>query len=163
MVKKPLDKFDACEEFLVLVVHCHILVAAMTMLGMTSLDGTPKGEYDLKGNSIKELPEADREKLLNKIVNDLLNNYINFSYNDPHDPSPDKVEAYAKQLLSIGCFYLEFKDGIKEGDGQRVRRCNRYMLPMFLSSGRKNYAIETLNFLLQHDYTLSERQAAELI
>lgn len=37
------------------------------------------------------------------------------------------------------------------------------MLPMFHSSGRKNYAVETLQFLLHHDYLLSEREAAELL
>lgn len=163
VVKKPLDSFDACEEFLILVVHCHIIVAAMTMLGMTSLGDTPKAEYAPKGNSTKTLSEPERRKVLNKITDDLLDGYINISYNNPHDNSRDKVQAYAKQVLSSGCFYLEFRDGIKEGDGQRICRCNRYMLPTFHSSGRKNYAIETLNFLLQHDYILSERQAAELI
>ena len=29
----------------------------------------------------------------------------------------DRVHAYSKHLLSIGCFMLEFKDAIREGDG----------------------------------------------
>ena len=37
------------------------------------------------------------------------------------------------------------------------------MLPMFHSSGRKNYAIESVNLLFQHDFSLSPRQAAELV
>ena len=35
---------------------------------------------------------------------------------------------YSRQLLSIGCFYLEFVDGIREGDGERVHRCWKYLL-----------------------------------
>ncbi len=34
---------------------------------------------------------------------------------------------------------------------------------MIRSSGRKNYALESLNLLVQHDFTLSPRQATELI
>ena len=37
------------------------------------------------------------------------------------------------------------------------------MLPMFVASGRKNYALESLNLLLQHDFLLPPRQAAELM
>ena len=58
---------------------------------------------------------------------------------------------------------MGFRDAIKEGGGLRVLRCYRYMLPMFLSSGRSNYSIETLNLLLQHDFLLSPRLAEELI
>lgn len=34
VVKKPLDNFNACDDFLVLVVKCHILTAAIKMLKM---------------------------------------------------------------------------------------------------------------------------------
>ena len=37
------------------------------------------------------------------------------------------------------------------------------MLPMFHSSGGKNYALESLNLLFEHDFSLSPRQAAELV
>ena len=32
VVKKPLDNFNACDDFFVLVVKCHILTAAMEMV-----------------------------------------------------------------------------------------------------------------------------------
>ena len=75
----------------------------------------------------------------------------------------DQIYSYAKRIISIGCFYLEFRDALKEGDGLRTLRCYRYMLPMFRSAGRTNYAIESFNLLLQHDYILSPRQAEELL
>ena len=37
------------------------------------------------------------------------------------------------------------------------------MLPMFHSSGGKNYALESLNLLFEHDFSLSPWQAAELV
>lgn len=70
---------------------------------------------------------------------------------------------YSKQLLGLGCFYLEFCDAIREGDGERVLRCWRYLLPVFKSSGRKNYSIEVLNMLCQFQYELTPRHAQELI
>ena len=62
-----------------------------------------------------------------------------------------------------GCFYIEYADAIREGDGDRVLRCWRYLLPIFKSSGRTNYSIEALTFLQQQQYLLTPRQSAELV
>ena len=50
-------------------------------------------------------------------------------------------------MLSLGCFYLELSDAIKEGDGERVLR----------------YSVEALNMLCQYQYDFSPRLAQELI
>ena len=63
----------------------------------------------------------------------------------------------------MGCFYIEFADAIKESDGKRVHRCWKYLLPIFKSSGRKNYSIEVLQMLNQVESTLTRRESAELI
>ena len=70
---------------------------------------------------------------------------------------------YSVQLLRMCCLYMEFADAIREGDGGHVLRCWKYMLPIFLASGNKNYACEAANFLLQHTYLLSPRQSAQLL
>jgi L1 cell adhesion molecule like protein len=165
VVKKPLKSFDACEDFLLLTVQCHIIVAAMKMLKMKSLDAIPSSQYAPDGINTWILPDGEREKLLNQITDDFVAMYVDISYNSPHDTSSnnDMVHLYAKQVLSLGCLYMEMKDAVREGDGLRVLRCYRYLLPIFNSSQRKNYSIEILNFLVQHDYSLSERQASELI
>ena len=110
------------------------------------------------------LPDNERESHLSTITKDFVDKYVDINYNSPLGASStDMVELYARQILSLGCLYMEFRDAIREGDGLRVLRCYRYLLPKFRSSGRNNYAIETLNFLIQHDYALSECQANELI
>ena len=43
----------------------------------------------------------------------------------------DEVHRYACLLLSIGCFYLAYKDSIKEGDSKSVLECWRYLIPAF--------------------------------
>ncbi len=70
---------------------------------------------------------------------------------------------YGKKFLGLGCFYLEFSDALKEGDGKRILRCWRYLLPIFKSSGRKNYNIDVLCMLCQFEFELPPRQAQELI
>ncbi len=132
----------------------------MTMLKMSTVHDCPALQYAPDGCNTWTLPKDQREKILNKVL--ISSNYI-LDYNGPKKVSSDMVLLYAKSIFSYGLFYLEFRDGIKEGDGGRVKRCYRYTLPMFVSSGRRNYAIDTLNMLLQHDYVLSERQAKELI
>ena len=75
-------------------------------------------------------------------------------------PSTDFMTLeYAIQIISLGCFYLEYSDAIHEGDGIRVLRCWRYLLPIFWNSGRVNYSNEVLNMLFQHDYSLSPRHS----
>ena len=57
---------------------------------------------------------------------------------------------------------MEFADAIREGDGRRVLRCWKYMVPIFSASGNTNYACEAANLLIQHNYSLSPRMAAQL-
>ena len=55
----------------------------------------------------------------------------------------DLVEGYARQLLSVGIFLLGI---FREGDGEQLLHYWRYMLPMFINAGRKNYSIDPLRF-----------------
>ena len=75
----------------------------------------------------------------------------------------DKVFEYSVQLLCLYCIYMEFSDAIREGDGVRVLRSWKYMLPIFSASGKKNYACEAANLLLQHTCMLSPRLSAQLL
>ncbi len=56
-----------------------------------------------------------REKTLLQISTDLVDKFVNFSFNCSDDDvksSEDDVFQYAKGLLSLGCFYLEYSDSI---------------------------------------------------
>ena len=64
-----------------------------------------------------------------------MDKFVDFSYHqDPisHDISDDNVRKYAIQLTSLGLFYMEYSDAIKEGDGNRILRCWRYLVVIFL-------------------------------
>ena len=78
--------------------------------------------------------------------------------------SEDGIQIYGKQLLRIGLLYWEYTDAIKEGDGDRLLRCWKYMLVLFINTGRKNYCIEALKMLNQfYYYQLPQRQATQLL
>ena len=159
------DSFDPCEDFFVLVTKAHIVAAAMNLLKMTSLHDVPSMDFVQQGNLTWTQTAEERKAIIEHITNAIVDSFVLLNYNRSTDVSntSDGVYSYAVNLLTLGCFYLEFRDAIKEGDGLRVLRCYRYLLPMFVSSRRKNYAIETLNLLFQHDFLLSPRLAEELI
>ena len=62
---------------------------------------------------------------------------MNFNTNVRLPTESDGVCEYSVQLLRMCCLYMEFADAIREGDGGRVLRCWKYMLPIFLASGNK--------------------------
>lgn len=72
------------------------------------------------------------------------------------------VRAYASEVLTLGLLLMEFNDGVREGDGNRIIRIWRYLLLLFKANGHVNYSIEALTLLLQLQYLLSPRMAAQL-
>ena len=138
----PGDNLKAAEDFLLIVLHSHIVAAAKVVL------------------SNKEHP-ADLELVSRSIVQ----KFVNIKLPSPKpstSTSADKVYVYAKELLTLGLLWLNFYDSIREADGDRII-CNwKFNLLGFKAGKRKNYSIEAVNFLLQVQYLLSPREAAQL-
>ena len=101
--------------------------------------------------------------MLKHVTEKIVDRFIGFQFHTDVHISTDHVQEYGKQLLSLGCFYLEYSDGICEGNGGRVLRCWKYLLAIFKSSGSKNCSIDALNMLYQYEYELTPRQSAELL
>ena len=80
------------------------------------------------------------------------------------DETPcDHVLEYARELLTLGLLYMEFIDGVKEGDGERIIRCLRYFLLLFKATGRENYSIEAFTLLAKYHFLYSERMRMQLM
>ena len=79
---------------------------------------------------------------------------MNFTLNggsECDETSCDHVLEYAQKLLTLGLLYMEFINGVKEGDGERIKQCWRYFLLLFKATGRKkNYSIEAFTLLAQY-------------
>ena len=61
--------------------------------------------------------------------------------------SSSTVLEYTREVISLGLLFLEFKDAVREGDGDQDFLVWKYWLPLFKASGPKNYAIEALTIL----------------
>ena len=163
VVVDPSKDFNACDDFFQHIIHSHIVAAAQRMLCMSNLDDIPSGDALDRPEDVWMLPTAERRDVLKKVCKQVVDSFVKFSFNDDQSSNDDHVLKYAQQILSLGCFYLELCDAVKEGDGERVLRCWKYLLPIFLASGRTNYSREVLSMLYQHKYGLSQRCSHELL
>ena len=116
VVFKPSTDFDACNDFFILVVTCHVLTAAMSILGMESLSATPSNDVIPDVQNVWMLAHQERKITLDKLCEEIIDK---FRFHNTAHACSDQVHNYNTLLLSIGCFYLEFVDAIKEGDGKR--------------------------------------------
>ncbi len=180
VVVDPVKAFNACDDFLKLVVTCHILTASMEVLGMKSLGDTPSEVAMSNPQNVWMETKTHRKAVLQGVCDKIVDEFLVFQYNEAavqsqdetdttdemHDANAkptDLVKEYSKQVTSLGTFYLQYADAIQEGDGERVLRCWRYLLLIFKSSGRKNYSIEALRMLNQYYHESTPRQSAQLI
>ena len=69
---------------------------------------------------------------------------------------------YTREVLSLGLLFLNFKDAVREGDGDRVLLMWKYFMLIFKASGRKNYAAEAFSLLSQYHITLPPNLAEQL-
>jgi len=153
VVKDPKSNYNACDDFVETITIGHILCAAMKVLEISNFSDQPS-ETVMGIPSSENLwmyTDAERKAILDSISKTIVKKFVDFSFNGNQDSTDDEVHNYTCRLLSIGCFYLSYKDAIKEGDGKRVLDCWRYLLPIFHNSGRTNYSIEALR-LLCHIY-----------
>ena len=58
---------------------------------------------------------------------------------------------------------MEFMDATREGDGERIIRCWRYLLLLFKLDKRTNYSVEAFNLLAQYEFFFTPRMKAQLM
>lgn len=87
---------------------------------------------------------------------------------DPTNPSTSGLQSassvynYTREVISLGLLYLNFKDAVREGDGERVLLTWKYFLVMFRATGHRNYAMEALTLLTQCLVTLPPNLAEQV-
>ena len=104
MPSDPQTNMNAAEDFLLLVLHAHTIVAAEVILKHVSVTS-----------------------VLSELAARIVTNYV---YLPPPssieetevDPPVDGVHFYAVELLSLSLIWHGFHDAIREGDGERIKR-----------------------------------------
>lgn len=162
VVTDPKENFNACDDFFTLVVTCHFLAVVMKNLGMSTLDDIPTvGDFT---SDSWMMSDDDRKSALYHFCQEIIAEYVHQPLNPVlADDIDDKVQEYAKELMSLGILYLNYKDAIKEGDGGRVLALWKYLLPIFKASDRRNYSIEILLTLYNCHFVYSPRQVKQVL
>ena len=151
------NNMNASEDFLELMVSSHVIAAAVKLLGCSSVE-----EFHTKVTS------EGLNQQLNAIALWMCDTFVDLKFIHDASSTPkhsdfDHILEYAKETLSLGLLFLEFKDAVKEGDGTRVLRCWKYFLLLFHASGHSNYGLEALYFLTQYNFVLPPRLAEQMI
>ena len=157
------DDMNSCEEFLELVVIGYIITAVVDFLGMSSLTDVPLPA--LIPADVWMLSDSERRSILMDVASQVVQQHVDlsthFSDGKQRNP-PDQVYAYSCEIMSLGLLYFEFKDAVKEGDGDRLFQVWKYLLLLFKASKKKNYAIEALTLLAQYHMILPPHLAEQL-
>ncbi len=95
----------------------------MTIFNMNSLDDRPSMMFF--PNKSEDLTADQQTRLVLAIahlVDTFVDTNIPSASSSPVEPPQDGVHAHACGMLSSGLLLLEFKDAIREGDGNRIIR-----------------------------------------
>lgn len=163
VTKHPKKNFDACDDFFIQVCNSLLLVASMDFLQMESLNDTPSASVLPNAEGMWAESKERRTDILEKLCGNIIDRVVSFNLHEEEAKEQDKIYDYITKLVSLGLFYMEFCDSIREGDGERVLRCWKFLLPIFKNSGRKNYSLEALYFLYQYEFLLPPQQAERLL
>ncbi|XP_019863233.1 PREDICTED: uncharacterized protein LOC109592137, partial [Amphimedon queenslandica] len=153
VVSDPKKDVNATEDFLNLVTTSYVLCVAMQKLKMKEIDSSPSVDVLDIGNTKEE-----RKEWIITFSEEIASEYVDLStFNSDRKIDPeDHVYEYAKEMISLGLFYMEYHDAIREGDGDRVFNCWKYMLIMFRATSHWNYALEAFTLLAQYHWILPE-------
>ena len=119
----PQNHMKASEDFLLLLLHAHVIQAADTIQLF--------------------LPQQSVQTTAKYIVN----NYVLLTTSQD-DSNADQVHLYAKELLTLSLLWFGFHDAIKEGDGNRILRYWKFLLVFKVSGYAKEAVFNTNTYYL---------------
>lgn len=152
----------ACEEFFILVVEGHIISVAMSFFQLPSVTGDSNSPEFGKEHFLDASP-LRRKELFMSSMKTLVSQNIYKYVMEKEEGDIDTVMVYGKEVLSLGMLYLEFTDGIREGDGSRILRCWRYLLLVFKATNKRKYAVQAATLLIQYHFIFTERMKQQLM
>ena len=134
------------------------LCYACELLGITTLDEHVELPQRICHASVKR-----QWGYICKLANQVVENCALIDITDVVADTKDEVYNYARVLCHYGSMLLEFRDAWAEGDGERIFRCWRLLLPHFKASGRMKYSLEALRIELQVKTLLSPQLAHQVL
>lgn len=155
-VKKAVD---ANLEFLDTVFKGHILACACRVLDIPDLDSPL---YLPPSLTCKSVSRHQQYEFVQKVAAQVVQECTLIDTCKQIAESDDRVYNYTRVLGHYSVLVAEFRDAWGEGDGDRVFRCWRVMLPYFKANGRTKYSLEALRFQFQVRAVLSPQLAHQV-
>lgn len=160
----PKANMNAAEDFMEVVTTGHVITAAMKFFDMCTMESIPQHLQKVKETKGK----GKKQKVFLDTVQEMIKEHVLIGQIESStchtvDNNADKVLTYAREILTLGLLLAEFKDAVKEGDGPRVIRCWKFLLPIFRAARRKNYAIQAFTLLAKRYVLLSPRLQQQLV
>ena len=137
----PNKNVKACEDILEHAVYAFVIHAAT------------KARHLLRSS---DCPATALE-----VLDIIMRSFTNLACEPLTAPPSDLVQAYSKELLTLGLLWMGFKDATREGDGDRIIRYWWYFLILFKACHKQIYSGEAAR-LLMHDQLFSPQLQAEL-
>ncbi len=136
------------------MVISHVLTAVMTYLEMSSFTDAPSCTSVPENLWMED--EKKRRDTLECIANRVVDEHIELemTFLEPNSDACGTTYDYACEVLMLGLFIFDFKDAVREGDGDHIITLWKYMMLFFKATGRTNYATEAFTLLAQCHITL---------
>lgn len=136
----PENHMKAAEDFMLLLLHTHIIAAAKQLL-----------QYDIGSPS------------LSYVAKSIVNTHLLLPDTLPNPGTAvDGVTLYARELITLSLLWHYFHDATREADGDRLLLSWKIMLPVFKATNHRNYAKEAVLLILQSNY-FSDRKRSQLL
>ena len=109
---------------------------------MSSLDDM-LSETQFSGFAIKN--ENEHKNIFFQGLNNIIDSHFNLGHTT--ESTCTSVKSYAEEVISLRLLYMEYIDSIREGDGDQILNCWKFMLLIFKASNKfmqfMQYAIIT--------------------
>lgn len=128
----PKKDVNSSADFLEMVIVGYVLVAVMSYLGMSNYNDVPLMPTVSPCEWCDLWMEDDSVRLavLNDISSHIVDQHID-SFSDVSTKPAGTMYEYTCEVLSLGLLYLNFKDAVREGDGDRVILSWKYLMLIF--------------------------------
>lgn len=132
----PTTNMNSAEDFLLLLLHARTVAAANVILSYYPTDNSVELARRIVVNFVT-IPDFKKSK-----GHDSDNCSSMDRSSEIRTQCEDGVHCYGIEFLSLSLIWHGFHDSIREGDGDRILRYWKFLLVIFKSSNKQNYAKE---------------------
>ena len=161
-VTQDVKHYEDCEQLFLSVGKSYCTEALLYFFGMNGKD-----DQIVKNRPPYHILVGDNKK---QYYDSVLSKFIDEIHLLPHLASDDEdeistpddqdfVKNYSLSLLKYYFILLDFKDAVREGNGERLATLHKLLVPHFKSlPGFNAYAIEMMISVIQNEVLLSEAE-----